>query len=100
MHLDLNLSVNLALQKHLLVTCVVCDGAKATGCSVCDGQRVLRYIPEVHVIPGSKMATTMCACTMCEGRGGQTCVNCLGEGSTYPDKFGWSQPGGIITSST
>ncbi len=38
-------------------------------------------------LPGSKIASTMCACTMCEGTGDQVCVNCLGEGKTHPDKF-------------
>lgn len=28
MNLDLNLGVDLTLQKHMLLTCVVCDGAK------------------------------------------------------------------------
>ncbi|KAG1680825.1 hypothetical protein FOA52_008158 [Chlamydomonas sp. UWO 241] len=67
------------------------------GCSVCAGERILKYIPEMQVIPGSKIATTMCACTLCEGSGRQTCANCLGEGSTYPDKFGWSSGTGVIS---
>ena len=62
------------------------------------GERTLRYHPATApaALPGSKMAASMCACAMCEGSGQQTCVNCLGEGSSYPDAFEWSRPGFLL----
>lgn len=54
------------------------------------GERVLKFVPGKQAAPGSRLATTMCACGMCEGSGEQTCVNCLGEGTTMPDKFPWT----------
>jgi hypothetical protein len=69
-------------QKKLAVSCEVCKGRAKVPCDVCGGGRALRYHPFVTLAVHAR--APLCVCAMCAGKGEQTCLNCLGDGVTYP----------------
>lgn len=46
------------------------------------GERAIKYHPFNTLTLHAR--TPYCVCAMCGGGGDQTCLNCLGEGVTYP----------------
>jgi len=51
-------------------------------CDVCGGERAIKYHPFQTLALHAR--APHCVCAMCAGSGEQTCLNCLGEGVTYP----------------
>ena len=79
-------------QKKTATQCVICTGRKRVACDVCRGERALKYHPFRELPPpplqqhGARAmaASTWTCCAMCGASGEQACLNCLGEGVTYP----------------
>mmetsp|Transcript_38078 Transcript_38078/g.84814 ORF Transcript_38078/g.84814 Transcript_38078/m.84814 type:complete len:153 (+) Transcript_38078:78-536(+) len=78
-------------KKKIVVACPLCRGQRRVTCDVCQGDRVLKYHPFPDP-PVNSRTGGRCACAMCEGSGTQLCLNCLGEGETYPTTFDWIPP--------
>eukprot|EP00877_Chromochloris_zofingiensis_P002177 jgi/Chrzof1/11960/Cz06g16050.t1 len=64
------------------VACNLCRGKKRLRCDVCAGTKVIRYHPYKQSPVNARTEWT--ACAMCSATGQQKCLNCLGEGLTYP----------------
>ncbi|KAI8472496.1 MAG: hypothetical protein J3K34DRAFT_413847 [Monoraphidium minutum] len=69
-------------KKKLAVSCEVCKGRAKLTCDVCGGERAVKFHPFNTLALHAR--TPYCVCAMCAGAGDQACLNCLGEGVTYP----------------